>query len=203
VLQQSLGAECHVLEPVVLSDPPLWSALNTRFAAGVRSLLGLWSPCLACHLYLHLLRVPISWQAGNTPIIAGERDSHDGRVKLSQLPQGIDATGRVLAHAGIELMQPLRSWTGAEVAALVGNRWQEGHGQLGCLLSGNYTQLDGSVLYDETAYAAYALHFLEPVGRAVVDAWRKNHEDNDSDQPDYVAIVRAVLESTVTTELRA
>ena len=191
-LRRLLGKECEVLEPVVLSEPALWSAMNARFADVIAERWGIFSPCLACHLYLHLLRVPLAWDNAGAPVIAGERDSHDGRIKLSQLPEGIDASIRVLAHAGVELYEPIRSAGGDEVSALVGGGWDQEGGQLGCVLSGNYVRLDGSVRHDGAAYARYLPGFFEPVGRAVIDAWRA--ERAGGDRPDYESIVRAVLE---------
>jgi hypothetical protein len=191
-LAQLLGDSCEILEPVTLTDPALWSAMNARFAAVTRSRFGEWSPCLACHLYLHLLRVPTSWDAGNAPVIAGERDTHDGRIKLSQLPGGIDASIRVLDHAGVELIEPIRHASGAEVSELVGGEWAQDGRQLGCVLSGNYVELDGSVRHDETAYQRYLAGFFEPVGRAIIDAWRQ--ERTGGPAADYGQIVRSLLE---------
>lgn len=191
-LARILGTDCTVLEPRTLSDPVLWSAMNARYARAIRERFGMWSPCLACHLYLHLLRIPVAWEHGDAPVIAGERDSHDGRVKLSQLTGGIDAAIGVLAYAGIELLQPIRHASGADVSSLVGGGWDQDGGQLGCVLSGNYVGLDGSVTYDETAYARYVAGFLEPVGRAVVDAFRD--DDSPGEQPDWDGIVRRVIE---------
>jgi hypothetical protein len=192
-LARLLGDSCEVLEPVTLTDPALWAVMNARYAAVVRSRYGSWSPCLACHLYLHLLRVPVSWDAGNAPVIAGERDSHDGRIKLSQLPGGIDASIRVLASAGVELIEPIRHASGAEVAELVGGNWAQDGGQLGCVLSGNYIELDGSIRHDEDAYERYLSGFFEPVGMAVVNAWQA--ERTGGAAPDYPAIVASVLEA--------
>jgi hypothetical protein len=187
-----LGDDCEVLDPIALTDPALWAAMNARYAAVVSSRYGTCSPCLACHLYLHLLRVPVSWDSGNAPVIAGERDSHDGRIKLSQLPSGIDGSVRVLAHAGVELIEPIRHASGAEVAGLVGDGWAEDGDQLGCVLSGNYVELDGSVRHDEEAYERYLEGFFEPVGIAIVDAWRAERVGGDA--PDYATMVAAVLE---------
>jgi hypothetical protein len=73
------------------------------------------------------------------------------------------------------------------IVGLVGDGWEQGAKQLGCVLGGNYTGLDGEVVFDEIAYARYVRGFLEPAGRAVIDAWRIEAE------PDYDAIVRAVI----------
>jgi hypothetical protein len=191
-LRALLGDTADVLEPVALSNTALWSAMNARPAAEIQHRFGVYSPCMACHLYLHLLRVPLAWERGNAPIVAGERETHDGRIKLSQTPQSIAATERVLAHAGVRLLEPVRHMSGAEIAALVDDGWVQGSGQLGCLLSGNYMNFDGSVTYDEAGYARYLAEYFEPVGLAVIDAWRA--ERNGAPATDFNALVRGVLE---------
>ena len=186
-----LGTVVH--EPVALSDPALWSAMNARPAAELTRRFGVtFSPCLACHLYLHLLRVPLSWSHDDAPVIAGERDTHDGRIKLSQTPHSIDGAIRVLAHAGVRLLQPIRGLSGTEVADLTGHAWEQEQDQLGCQLSGNYVNFDGSVTYDEDAYERYLTGFFEPVGRAVIDAWRAEREGAPA--ADFNAVVRRLLE---------
>jgi hypothetical protein len=188
-LSHVLGPDVEILPPLRLGSPRLWAALNGRFATVLMERYRLFSPCLACHLYMHLARVPLSLAIGSVPVIAGEREAHGTRVKLSQTPLGIDACIRVLARAGVELLEPLRRVHDSEaVAVLVGDAWSPGSRQLGCVLSGNYAQLDGSTVYDELAYARYVRGFLEPAGVVVVDAWRETAE------PDYESIIRGVLD---------
>jgi len=193
-LRGLVAGRAEVAEPVSLIDPVLWSAMNAMPADEIRSRFGVYSQCLACHLYLHLLRVPLAWEHGNAPIVSGERNSHDGRMKLSQMPDGIDAAARVLAHAGLELLEPVRHASGEDVAALIGGGWEQGGGQMGCVYSGNYVGPDGSVRYDESGYARYLAEFFEPLGRAIVDAWREGTPGADrGDGHDYNAIVRSIL----------
>jgi hypothetical protein len=190
-LREIVGDSARVLPLVSIASPRLWSALNGRFAAVVHGLFGVCSPCLACHLYMHLARVPLAWALGDAPLIAGERDSHGGRVKLSQTPMGIDASARVLARAGIELLEPVRHvHDGAGITALVGGDWRAGEEQLQCVHSANYVALDGTAAYDELAHSRYLHGFMEPVGSAVIAAWRADAE------PDYEAIIRRVLEGS-------
>ncbi|MBN2405982.1 MAG: hypothetical protein JXE06_10430 [Coriobacteriia bacterium] len=188
-LRERVGKRAEVLKPVELSSPRLWAALNSRFAAEITRRFGIYSACLACHLYMHLLRVPLSWALGNAPIVAGERDTHAGAIKLSQTVLSINASREILLHAGIELMQPIRHLkNNSAIESLVGTDWPQDDKQLECLLSGNYRSADGSVTYDEVAYARYVHEFLVPVGRAIVAAWRTEPD------PRYQAIVRAMLE---------
>jgi hypothetical protein len=187
-LRSLAGDGVEVLDHVRIGSPKLWAALNGRFAEVVRERFGIYSPCLACHLYMHLCRVPLSWALGNAPIVAGERESHDGKVKLSQIPHGIDAAVRVLASAGVELLEPLRHAHGTDaVQAVLGAESWDAGAELCCVHSGNYEDLGGSVTYDELAYARYLHGFVEPAGYAVVEAWRADP------RPDYEAIVRGVL----------
>jgi hypothetical protein len=191
ILRMLLGNRIQVHEPVSLSDPALWSAMNARPAAEINRRFGMCSPCMACHLYLHLLRVPLAWSENDAPIICGERESHNGCIKLSQMPSGIDAAARVLDYAGVQLLQPVREMSEAEVAALVGESWDPDGDRLGCQLSDNYVNFDGTVTCDETAYAHYLAEYFEPVGRAVIDAWRA--ERTGAPAADFSAVVRRVL----------
>jgi hypothetical protein len=190
-LRVLLGDSARVLPLLSLASPRLWAALNGRFASVVNERFDMCSPCLACHLYMHLARVPLAWALGDAPLIAGERDSHGGRAKLSQTPLGIDACVRVLARSGIELLQPARHvLDSAGITELVGDGWEAGEGQLRCLHSGNYAALDGSVAYDEFAYSRYLHGYFQPAGLAIVEAWRSDPE------PDYEAVIRRVLEGS-------
>lgn len=188
-LRAVLETEADVLDVVRLGSPRLWHALNGRFGMVLRERFPGWSPCSACHLYVHLARVQLSWAVGTVPIITGERDAHGGRIKLSQTPAAIDAETRVLAHAGIELLTPIRHVHDSEVVAeILAGAFPGGVEAMRCVLSGNYLDLDGDVVFDEVADRRFATGFTESVGVAIVDAWRTDPE------PDYVAIVRAALE---------
>ena len=187
-LRQLVGPDVEVLPPLRLGSPRLWAALNGRFASVIAERYRLASPCLACHLYMHLARLPLSLALGGAPVIAGEREAHGTRVKLSQTALGIDACIRVLAHSGVELLEPIRRVRASDaIAEIVGVDWQGGGRQLCCVHSGNYQGLDGTVSYDELAYARYVHGFLEPAGSTIADAWHEVAE------PDYEALVRDVL----------
>ncbi len=194
-LRHILTDQCEVLDPIRIGSPELWAALNGRFSAEIAARFGVCSPCLACHLYVHLARVPLAWALGGAPVITGERDTHDGRIKLSQTAASIEAETSVLAYAGVELLTPLRTASGADVDALVPG-WREGEQQLECVHSGNYKRVDGSVELDAEGYARYLAEFFEPAGWMVVDTWRDAGLDRGgapSAAPDYESLARAVL----------
>jgi hypothetical protein len=197
VLRERVAGQSRVFDAIRLTSPPLWHALNGRFGAEIGARWGSWSPCLACHLYVHLCRVPLAWTLGVTTIATGERETHQGRVKLSQTPQAIAASVEVLAHAGVELLEPIQHVDDDEtIAELAGPGWNQGTGQLSCTLAGNYVRVDGSVRLDQETHERYVREFLVPAGMAIVDEWRRAHvgRREDAPVPDYEGLVREVLE---------
>lgn len=191
-LKNALGTRCTVFEPVFLGNPELWAAFSGKYAMVIAKEFNIYSPCLACHLYMHLCRVPLAKALDNVPIISGERDSHQGVIKLSQTPVGIDASIEVLAYAGIELLLPIRHMEdNAKIRHLVGPGWEQGQRQLECVLSGNYTGLDTDVAYDEGAHRRYLDEFLILSGKAIIDAWRTNAVI------DYSKKVKGILKNIV------
>lgn len=165
-----LNRNIEVLDVTRFGSPEIWASLNGAPAATLQELFGMNSPCLACHLYLHIARVPLCLALGAAKLITGERDTHDGRIKLSQTCDSIDAEIRVLAHAGIEMLCPLRELSGAEIGELAPD-WPEGEKQLKCVHSKNYVLPDGSVVYDREAHKKYLDEFFEPAGIDIVEAW--------------------------------
>jgi len=164
------GRPLELLTETRFGSEKLWAALNARFAAEIQRRFGMDSPCLACHLYVHLARVPLALALDSTVMISGERDTHDGRIKLSQTADSIDAETRVLKRAGITLLNPLRTLSGTHIETLTPG-WPEGARQLECVHSGNFKLADGTVAYDRADHLRYMEEFFEPAGNVVIDAW--------------------------------
>lgn len=162
----------EVLEVTRFGSPEIWASLNGAPAATLNELFNMNSPCLACHLYVHVARVPLCLDLGVSKLISGERDTHDGRIKLSQTIDSIDAEIRILARAGITFICPIRTMTGEEIEVLVPN-WAEGKKQLKCVHSKNYVLPDGSVAYDQLTHQKYINEFFEPAGNDIVEAMLK------------------------------
>lgn len=162
---------------IEVSDPSLWRALAGRPARALAELFGTYLPCVPCHLYLHLMRIPVAREFDSHVVVSGEREHHGTRTKANQTAEALDTYVEVLALVGIELALPLRSLADARaVSDILGPRWQGGSPQLECVLSGNETGVDGSCVASlpEDFVAAY----LRPVGLAIAkrlisgsDAW--------------------------------
>jgi len=148
---------------VTYSNSDLWSVLNGRFAYSLREKYGFFSSCIGCHAYFHLVRIPFALQLGKR-IISGERESHDGRIKINQLGPCLDLYQKITAYFGVQLLMPLRGMQeGRDVVDLLGWDWEEGGSQPACALSGNYSDTKGNVHYDLDALTYFLHEFLYPV----------------------------------------
>lgn len=133
---------------------------------------------------------------GKAPIISGERDHHQGCLKLSQTSLSIDAVHNVIAHAGIGLLLPIRHIdNSSQIEEIVGKDWEQGQRQLKCVFSGNYYDLEKEVIYDAAPHKRYLDEFLVPCGKAIIDAWLAGGTEERvvSTRIDYNAIVKDVL----------
>jgi hypothetical protein len=168
----SSGAEAEVLPPVLLGAPDLWRTLCGRYIAELSRRYGFYTPCLGCHVYLHALRIPLARITGCRVVVAGERERHDGRVKVNQIAPALDAYVELAARFDVELALPLRYVSsGSEVEELVGADRPETGAQLSCVLSENYRDADGGVAYDAGAVSRYLDEFALPAAERAVKAY--------------------------------
>lgn len=167
-LRRRLPADVTLHPLLVFGSPRLWRALNGRFAGELMVRHGLVTFCVGCHLYLHALRLPLALALGGAPIIAGERESHDGRIKINQLATSLNAYRGLTLHWAVDLLLPLRHVdSGQEVETWLGRQWPEGGEQLGCVLSGNYCDPGGWAVYRHSGLAG----FLDGLALPLIRAW--------------------------------
>lgn len=165
-------AEVRVHDLVVLGSPRFWQALNGRFISELVSRYGFYTPCVGCHLYLHSVRIPLALALGKVPIISGERERHNRSIKVNQIPEALDVCTKIAKDFGIRLLLPLRHIAkGDRIADILGFDWQEGKEQLGCVLSGNYRGLDGSVESTARQVQRYLAEFARPCARKIIESY--------------------------------
>lgn len=159
-------------------DPSLWRAINGRYASVLTRAFGAWYPCVGCHLYLHLMRIPLAREHGMSTVISGERERHDDRTKANQVPEALDAYVEVLAAAGIQLALPLRRMDhSTDIDRILGDMWPGGSPQLSCVLSGNERSIDGTSVAEVPR--SLMTDYIVPVGKAVVQAMDRGARDWD------------------------
>ena len=151
MLKEALSKEgIKVFDPIVLGAPQFWWRLCGRYITHLFKSFGFYSPCVGCHLYLHALRIPLARKMGCGVIIAGERESHEGKIKLNQIGIALDAYISFAEKFGVELFLPLRQVSKSkDIESIVNQYWEESGKQLECVLSKNYQDIDGDVVYSD------------------------------------------------------
>lgn len=138
----------------------LYSTLAARYSRELINRYGFYTPCIACHMYFHTIRVPIVKALGGTQIIGGERNSHDGRLKPSQIPIAIDYYKKAVGMLGGNLVLPLRDIVDTnEIIKLT----YDDHPQLSCMFKETYGGLPESIMRDEERLKGFLEEFALPL----------------------------------------
>lgn len=173
---------------ILIGSPRFWNAMNGRYISELTRRFGFYTPCIGCHLYLHSIRVPLAIKLGNIPIIAGERESHDGRLKINQTSQAISYYHDLVKDFDIDLVLPIREIEkGQLIRNILGCEWQEDQNQLDCVLSGNYRQSDGGIRITQDQVESFMTMFALPLARKVIRSYIEGHG------PDHVSMAGDVL----------
>jgi len=165
---EELYGSNKVLYPLIEhSREDIWAIMNGRPTGLLTEKYGFYSPCIGCHLYFHLTKLEFASQLSGK-IISGERESHDGRVKVNQLGVTLDTYVQVIKELGCELIMPLRHMEdGSEVERLIGWDWKEGFAHPECVLSGNYRDVQGKASYKDDVLELFLSQYIKPVGQIV------------------------------------
>ena len=178
--------EIHPLQ--IVGSPAFWRALNGRFLAELIRRFGFFTPCPGCHLYLHAVRIPLARELGTIPIIAGERESHSGQVKINQTPSALDFYQDLARRFDTELIFPLRHIkSGKAISELLQIPWQRGKEQLQCVFSGNYRSINDVIEVTEDETLRFLEEFAAPVTETIVQTYMAGK------QPDHADAARSVL----------
>ena len=166
--------DVKVYDTIILGSPGFWWKLCGRYTTHLTKRFGFYSHCLGCHLYLHAVRVPLAKKLHSSLIIGGERESHDGSIKINQIGISLDAYVDLLRRFHIELFLPIRHTdSGKEVEAIAGGHWGEGDDQLECVLSKNYREEDGNVIPNEEAVKRFFDEFALETAEEIVKGYIK------------------------------
>ena len=152
MLEKALSKKgVKVFDPILLGAPRFWWRLCGRYTTHLFKKFGFYSPCVGCHLYLHALRIPLAKKTGCGVMIGGERESHQGKIKINQIGVALDAYISFAEKFGIELFLPLRRVSSnKEIESIISRHGEESSEQLECVLSKNYLDTGGEVIYSES-----------------------------------------------------
>ena len=158
----------NVGELVVLGNPKLWWLINGRYISLLFEKYKFYTPCIGCHLYFHLVRLPLANKLGVKKIISGERKRHDKKVKLNQMEEVLEAFQKIFSKLGFELIMPLKNISNnLEISKLVQLETDWKNRQLRCTLSSNYLSLDGKVIHDREKLKDFLNSYIFPAGISI------------------------------------
>ena len=160
---------------IVLGSPGFWQALNGRFISELISRYGFYTPCVGCHVYLHSVRIPIALTLGRVPVISGERERHDGAVKINQISEALNFYQNLADNFGVHFLLPLRNIAkGKYVEDILEFAWKQGEEQMGCVLSGNYRRLNSSINIATHQVQRYLEEFAWPCTTKIIESYVAN-----------------------------
>ena len=178
--------EIHPLQ--IVGSPVFWRALNGRFVSELIQQFGFFSPCPGCHLYLHAIRIPLAKELGSMPIIAGERESHSGMVKINQAASALDFYLDFARRFDTELQFPLRHIkSGEAIEEILQIPWHRGKEQLQCVLSGNYRSVKEINMIRDAEVLHFFENFAGPAAETIVQSYLSGKS------PDHAGAAESVL----------
>lgn len=164
-----------VFDPIIIGSPKFWWILCGRYSTHLSKRFNFYSHCIGCHLYFHAIRIPLAKKLQVNIIIGGERELHDGKIKINQIKIALDTYQAFLKRFNLELLLPIRHIkSGKEIEAIIGEVWEEGSQQLGCVLSKNYQEPDGRVLLNEEPIRQFFDEFALKKAEDIINGYLMN-----------------------------
>ena len=174
---------------IVVGSPEFWRVLNGRYVSELIKKYNFFSPCPGCHLYLHVIRIPLAKMLGNVPIISGERELHSGQVKINQIGEALDFYFDIADRFNIRLLFPIRYVEHSkDLENILQISWEKDKDQLECVFSGNYRLRDGSVSPVFKDVSRYFKEFAVPVSQKIVEEYLEGKT------PDFMGVAQQVLD---------
>lgn len=160
-------------EPIQLHDEQLWNFLCIKYQHQFNIKYGFYTPCIMCHLFTHLLRIPILLKTNSIGIITGERFSHKGTLKANQHPITIECFNKLFNKYNISLIQPVADISDTKIIdqEIEDYTGFSNFNDIKCILSGNlniFSNFDNNMLQQ---LQRYLNEVIFPVGKYVLDCF--------------------------------
>ena len=173
----------------------LFDRLIIRNMAIVQKYFGYYSPCPPCHLFFHMMRIPIAKYYGITKIITGERELHGDRKKLNQIPEVLSLFKDLLEKEEIELIQPIRKIKNdEEIFEILGHSWKSAE-PFKCIFSKNYYDETGEIPFEIKKILKSLESFYYPLFSSVVNFIIINHKEPDENW--YIERINQIISKII------
>ncbi|TFH26709.1 MAG: hypothetical protein E4G98_06805 [Promethearchaeota archaeon] len=134
-----------------------------------------YSPCPPCHLFFHMMRIPLVKHLGATQILTGERAAHDAGLKLNQLPEILGLFTSMMQKQGISLKQPIKNINDdSKIFALLGREWKSVE-PFRCIFSKNYLDENGQLHFNVPNLTKTLSIFYYPLFNDIIQYIMRKH----------------------------
>lgn len=164
-LNISFNGKSRKIMPCIIPEAnDLWREIVVQNIQDVINSYGFYSPCIACHLVLHLIRIKIAKHLKVKNVISGERETHSGQEKINQLAFVLDFYNMVYKRMGITHHLPLRHINDSKEIDRIIDKHNAIPIYLNCLFAGNYySKGTFNLVMDKKQIQNYVEHFLPAI----------------------------------------
>jgi hypothetical protein len=173
---------------VFITYDDLYNVLTARYSEELITKYGFYSPCLTCHLYFHASRAPLVQALGGTKIIGGERNSHNGKIKMSQLPMALDYYKKAISDLGAELILPIRDIS--DTKDIINLSYHD-NAQLSCMFKQMYGKIPTRIIQNEALMKNFFERFAVPLSVGLIKELTTNPD------ADIIAFSDAFMQNLV------
>jgi len=138
----------------------LWKSFIGKSINDTVEAYNFFSPCIACHLLMHIARIKLSRHFRSTNVISGEREMHSDREKINQLPFVLDFYNELFNSAGITHHTPIRHIRSNKDITEIVSKYGISAIKLDCLFSGTYYDQEGKILFDKHRLSDYVRKYI-------------------------------------------
>lgn len=138
-LQECFNIEgIKIMPGIICSANNIWRVLVSGHIQESVDLCRFYSPCISCHLVMHIIRIKIAQELKIKNVISGEREMHSGKEKINQLALVLDFYNDIYKRAQINHHLPVRHISDSPEISEILKKYNVDAVHLNCLFSGNY-----------------------------------------------------------------
>lgn len=154
----------RIMPGIISEVNDLWKALVASNIQDSIKSYSFYSPCIACHIVLHLTRIKIAKHLNIKNVISGERELHSDREKINQLGFVLDFYNSIYDLMGIKHHLPLRYINDSKEIDRIIDKHNAIPIYLNCLFAGNYySKGTFNLVMDKEQIQNYVEHFLPAI----------------------------------------
>ena len=149
------NTQTQILPGILLDVNQFWKLFIAKEINSTVDKYKFFSPCIACHLIMHLARIKLAHYLKASNVISGEREFHADRQKINQLDFVLDFYNKIYSAAGINHHTPIRHIKENDKINEIVYKSGAVAIELDCLFSGTYYDGSGKITFDKNDIQDY------------------------------------------------